>query len=70
MARKNRIQELNDKLIDTLMSDLNDPEKCTPGLYQVVRGVITDNQAAVDNLDGAALEAAEDKIDMPFKFGN
>lgn len=66
----NRIQELNDKLITTLMKDLNDPEKCTPGLYQVVRGVITDNQAAVDNLDSGALEAAGEKIDMPFKFGN
>lgn len=70
MARKNRIQELNDKLIESLMMDLADPEKCTPGLYQVVRGVITDNQAAVDNLDGEAIEAAADKIDMPFKFGN
>ena len=70
MARKNKIQELNDKLIDTLMSDLNDPEKCTPGLYQVVRGVITDNQAAVDNLDVAAIDAAVETIDMPFKFGN
>ncbi len=70
MARKNKIQELNDKLIDTLMSDLNDPEKCTPGLYQVVRGVITDNQAAVDNLDGAAIDAAVEAIDMPFRFGN
>ena len=70
MARKNKIQELNDKLINTLMSDLNDPEKCTPGLYQVVRGVITDNQAAVDNLDVAAIDAAVETIDMPFKFGN
>jgi len=70
MARKNKIQELNDTLIDTLMNDLKDPEKCTPGLYQVVRGVITDNQAAVDNLDVDAIEAAADKIDMPFKFGN
>ncbi len=70
MARRNKIQELNDKLINTLMSDLNDPEKCTPGLYQVVRGVITDNQAAVDNLDAGALEAAGEAIDMPFKFGN
>lgn len=70
MARKNKIQELNDTLIDTLMRDLQDPEKCTPGLYQVVRGVITDNQAAVDNLDGDAIEAAAEKIDMPFKFGN
>jgi len=70
MARKNKIQELNDKLIDTLMSDLNTPEKCTPGLFQVVRGVITDNQAAVDNLDGAAIDAAVEAIDMPFRFGN
>jgi len=70
MARKNKIQVLNDKLIDTLMSDLNDPDKCTPGLYQVVRGVITDNQAAVDNFDMAAIEEAAEVIDMPFKFGN
>jgi hypothetical protein len=70
MARRNKIQALNDKLIDTLMQDLNDPEKCTPGLYQVVRGVITDNQEAVDNLDVDAVQAAADKIDMPFKFGN
>ncbi|MCP4812390.1 MAG: hypothetical protein GY888_07770, partial [Planctomycetaceae bacterium] len=52
------------------MLDLEDPDKCTPGLYQVVRGVITDNQAAVDNLDSGALEAAGEKIDMPFKFGS
>ena len=67
---KNRIQSLNDKLIGRLMMDLDDPEKCTPGLYQVVRGVITDNQQAVDNLDSGALEAAGEKIDMPFKFGS
>ena len=67
---KNRIQDLNDKLINRLMLDLDDPDKCTPGLYQVVRGVITDNQAAVDNLDSGALEAAGEKIDMPFKFGS
>jgi len=70
VARRNKIQELNDTLINTLMRDLQDPEKCTPGLYQVVRGVITDNQAAVDNLDVEAIDAAADKIDMPFKFGN
>lgn len=70
MAEPNRIQRLNDKLIDTLMQDLNDPDKCTPGLYQVVRGVITDNQAAVDNLDSGALKAAGESLDMPFKFGN
>ena len=70
MKRNNRIQDLNDNLISRLMMDLQDPEKCTPGLYQVVRGVITDNQEAVDNLDLGAVEAATDKIDLPFKFGN
>ncbi len=70
MAKPNRIQSLNDKLIGRLMLDLEDPEKCTPGLYQVVRGVITDNQSAVDNLDDGALEAATESLDMPFKFGN
>jgi hypothetical protein len=68
--KKNRIQELNDQLIGRLMNDLEDPDKCTPGLYQVVRGVITDNQSAVDNLDGGALDAAVEKIDLPFKFGS
>lgn len=68
--KKNRIQELNDQLIGRLMSDLEDPDKCTPGLYQVVRGVITDNQSAVDNLDEGALDAAVEKIDLPFKFGS
>tara|TARA_B110000211_G_scaffold63721_2_gene73015 strand:+ start:8985 stop:9194 length:210 start_codon:yes stop_codon:yes gene_type:complete len=68
--KRNRIQELNDQLIGRLMNDLEDPDKCTPGLYQVVRGVITDNQSAVDNLDGGALDAAVEKIDLPFKFGS
>lgn len=70
MRKQNKIQELNDNLITRLMLDLKDPDKCTPGLYQVVRGVITDNQEAVDNLDLGAVEAATDKIDLPFKFGN
>ena len=69
--KENPIQRLNDKLIGRLMLDLDDPEKCTPGLYQVVRGVITDNQEAVSNLDvSGALDAADEKIDLPFKFGN
>ena len=68
--KRNRIQVLNDQLIGRLMNDLEDPDKCTPGLYQVVRGVITDNQSAVDNLDGGALDAAVEKIDLPFKFGS
>lgn len=65
---QNRITQLNNKLVDRLMSDLEDPDKCTPGLYQVVRGVITDNQELVDRFDDQALEKAVKSTDLPFKF--
>ena len=67
----NKVSKLRDQLIDNLLDDLNNPEKCTPGLYQVVRGVITDNsgeasasEIANDIMDGL------DKVDPPFKFGS
>jgi len=65
----NKVNRLKDRLIDNLLDDLNDPDKCTPGLYQVVRGVITDNsgETTADLVD----EVMEDlnKVDPPFKFG-
>lgn len=66
----NKVSKLKDRLIDNLLDDLSNPEKCTPGLYQVVRGVITDNAGAVDPSD-LADEVMEDlgKVDPPFKFG-
>ena len=66
----NKVSKLRDRLIDNLLNDLNDPDKCTPGLYQVVRGVVTDNQ---DNLGIAELvDEVMDELageDPPFKFG-
>lgn len=66
----NKVSKLKDRLIDNLLDDLNNPEKCTPGLYQVVRGVITDNNGEVSPSDMAD-EVMEDlgKVDPPFKFG-
>lgn len=66
--KQNKITQLNNKLIDRLMSDLDDPDKCTPGLYQVVRGIITDNQEFVDRVDSDALDKAVGSVDLPFKF--
>ena len=56
--------------MDNLLEDLNNPEKCTPGLYQVVRGVITDNSSEMSAIDMSD-EVMEDlnKVDPPFKFG-
>ena len=64
------MSKLRDRLIDNLLDDLNNPEKCTPGLYQVVRGVITDNSGELSATD-VADEVMEDlnKVDPPFKFG-
>ena len=65
----NKVSKLKDRLIDNLLDDLNNPEKCTPGLYQVVRGVITDN--AGESPTVLVDEVMEDlnKVDPPFKFG-
>lgn len=66
----NKVSKLRDRLIDNLLDDLSNPEKCTPGLYQVVRGVITDNAGDIAPSD-VANEVMDDlgKVDPPFKFG-
>ena len=66
----NKVTKLKDALIDNLLQDLSDPDKCTPGLYQVVRGVITDNTGEISVTD-LSDEIMEDltKVDPPFKFG-
>lgn len=65
----NNIDKLNDLLLRCLLEDLNDPSKCTPGLYQVVRGVISDNKEAMDSIPKDALDFLEDKLSdaIPFK---
>ena len=66
----NKINRLNDLLLAQLIEDLNDPTKCTPGLYQVIRGIITDNR---DQLDSIPTETLETLVSIskqaPFKFG-
>lgn len=64
-----KVSQLKDRLIDNLLDDLNNPDKCTPGLYQVVRGVITDNSGETPaDLVGEVMEDLK-KVDPPFKFG-
>ncbi len=62
------ISRLKDKLVYQLLSDLDDPNKCTPGLYQVVCRVIVDHK---DEIDMEGIESTVDKmnLDPPFKFG-
>ena len=66
---KATINKLNDLLMRCLLEDLNDPQKCTPGLYQVVRGVISDNKESLEGLPQDSLDFLQNKLSdaIPFK---
>ena len=67
---KELINLLNQRLVERLLDDLKDDTKSTPGLYQVVRGVVNDNREALDGIPSSTLDTLEDsmKARMPFKF--
>ena len=60
---------LQELLIDCLLIDLNDSSKCTPGLYQVVRGVLNDNKEEEDAIPRETIEFLENRLSsaIPFK---
>jgi hypothetical protein len=58
------IDTLKDLLIDCLIQDLTDPEKRTPGLYQVVARVVADNKS--DTIPAVKAETLEGLA--PFKL--
>lgn len=66
----NKTQQLRTLLMDQLLRDLHDPDKCTPGLYQVIRGLINDNKDEAGKIPAEALEAVTEALNKaaPFKF--
>ena len=64
----NKVKVLNEMLLDSLARDLKDPDKCTPGLYTVVRGIVNDNREAADAIPSEALEEVKKAMaeQMPF----
>lgn len=61
--------ELNDtlrrKLIINLVRDMDDPEKCTPGLYQAVLRLLND---PVPGLEENMISGSKvDELNLPFK---
>lgn len=61
---------MQEKLLDCLISDLNDPDRRTPGLYTVVRGVLSDHKDQVNRIPNESIEAVEAAIKeaAPFKI--
>ena len=68
-SKAERIEILQNILIERMLDDLNEPNKFTPGLYQVVRGIITDNREALDSIPMETLTYLEDKFKdiIPFR---
>jgi len=68
MNKSKRIERLQNILIERMLEDLDDPSKCTPGLYQVVRGIITDNRDQLDSIPLETLDYLEDKFKDSIPF--
>lgn len=64
-----KLEALNNHLLDSLLMDLDDPQKCTPGLYQVIRGYLNDNIELLDSIPKEALDLLEYRLSdsIPFK---
>jgi len=64
-----KLNILNELFLETLLIDINDPQKCTPGLYQVIRGVLNDNKELLDGIPKETLDFLENKLSdsLPFK---
>ena len=70
MSNDNLINKLNQVLLNQMLEDLRDPQKFTPGLYKVVRGIISDNRDQLDSIPTETLNEVEEILsNTPFKFG-
>jgi hypothetical protein len=70
MNQKDLINALQQKLLETLLEDLNDSSKCSPGLYMTIRGLIADNKELLEQIPNGSIEAVEAKMAAmaPFRF--
>lgn len=62
-------KKMSEKLFESLMDDLSNPEARSPQLYKVVLDVIKENRDSIEITDRNLDEVLEDKVDLPFKFG-
>ena len=66
----NKLNSLNNLLLEVMLEDLQDGNKCTPGLYQVIRGYLNDNREILDGIPKDSLDFLEDRLSnsIPFKM--
>ena len=61
--------KMGEKLFDSLMDDLSNPEARSPQLYKVVLDVLKENRDSIEITDRNVDQIIEEKVDLPFKFG-
>ncbi len=66
---RDQLDALYSGLLSALLKDLEDPEKNTPGLYTVIRGIINDNKDKMSRIPDEETAAMENKLSdaIPFK---
>ncbi len=62
-------KKMSEKLFDSLMDDLSNPEARSPQLYKVVLDVLKENRDSIEITDRNVDQIIEEKADLPFKFG-
>lgn len=67
---KEKLNKLQEMLIDRLIEDFTDESKCTPGFYTVVRGILSDHKDQVNRIPSESIEAVEQAMQAaaPFKI--
>ena len=67
---KEKLNKMHECLLDCLIADLVNPDKQTPGLYTVVRGILSDHKDQVNAIPSESMEAVEQamKNSAPFKI--
>lgn len=66
---KGTLKQLQALLIQALLTDLDTPDKCTPGLYTVVRGILNDHKESLLGIPGDSIFSIEEAMrkSLPFK---
>ena len=67
---KDKLEKLQEGFIDALLLDLGDDDKRTPGLYTVIRGVLSDHRDKMDSVSPEHMEAVKQalKASAPFRL--
>lgn len=65
-----KLEKLSNLFLDSLLEDIQDRDKCTPGLYLVIRGILNDHKTSIDTIPNQAMREVEEtiRLSLPFRL--